>query len=309
MAHPGTLHRYTDKLVAFEHGTTSSSSVPKNLIFWIGGLSDGLLTVHYPAAIGKALPSGWSLVEVLLSSAYEGWGTSSLKRDAGELGDCVKYFRNLPSKKGGKIVLMGHSTGCQDLMEYVVGAEHSSRPAVDGVILQGGVSDREAWAEMVSDGVLKSLIQDAKKLIDEGKENELMNVEGNIVAKEFGSPITAYRTYSLLAKGGDDDYFSTDLEDAVLKGTFGRIPKSTPVMFLLGGEDPYVSRRVSKSGLLKRWTDIIRQGGGVVDDVNGGVVEGAHHNLVGDPDEVVQDLVKRVVNFLARIENGFFEES
>jgi hypothetical protein len=53
---------------------------------------------------------------------------------------------------------------------------------------------------------------------------------------------------------------------------------------------------------LERWTRIIREGGGVVDSQNGGVVPGAHHNLNGDPEEVVADLVKRVVGFVEGLE-------
>jgi hypothetical protein len=71
---------------------------------------------------------------------------------------------------------------------------------------------------------------------------------------------------------------------------------------LLGSEDPYVPVKINKKELLQRWTRIVREGGGTVDDENGGVVDGAHHNLVGDPEEVVQDLVKRVVGFTETVE-------
>jgi hypothetical protein len=305
MASAGTLHKYSSKLVAFEHG---SPSEPSNLVLWIGGLGDGLLTVPYPRVIAQALPPSWSLAEVVLSASYKGWGTGSLKRDARELGDAVKYFNS--QRPGKKIVLMGHSTGCQDIMEYLVGPDSSSRPAIDGAILQGGVSDREAWVFMTEeDGVRESLnaiIQQAKSLIDAGKEREVMptGAQGNVVSKELGAPMSAYRTYSLLAPGGDDDYFSSDLSEEVLKNTFGKIPASTPVQFLLGELDPFVMPTVNRADLIARFTKIIRDGGGVVDDKNGGVVPGAHHNLDGDPEDVVQDLAQRVVKFTEFLDSG-----
>lgn len=128
--------------------------------------------------------------------------------------------------------------------------------------------------------------------------------ENNIVQKELGAPITAYRTNSLLASGGDDDYFSTDLPSPTLKKTFGAIPKEVPIMFLLGSEDPFMHPSTDKKELLERWAGFVREGGGRVDEVNGGIVEGGHHNLDGDPEEVVGDLVKRVVGFLGGLGEG-----
>jgi pimeloyl-ACP methyl ester carboxylesterase len=302
MAHPGTVHKFNKKLVAFEHAPSDSSKFSEipNILIWIGGLGDGLLTVEYPTAIASSLPTNWRLAEVVLRSSYNGWATGRLSRDAREIGECVKYFKDL--RPGAKVVLMGHSTGCQDIMEYLVGPDAKNQPSIDGAILQGGVSDREAWDDMLKTDEekqqLQEIIDKAKSMIDEGDEKGILPMKGNMVAEALGAPITAYRTYSLLAKGGDDDYFSTDLGDKVFEKTFGKISKDTSIMFLLGDEDPYVPQSIDKKELLDRWTKIIRNGGGVVDDKNGGVVHGAHHNLNGDPEDVVQDLVKRVVGFV-----------
>lgn len=73
----------------------------------------------YPTTIASSLPPHWSIAEVLLSSSYRGWGTSSLAKDAKEIAECVEYFSKL--RPGKKVVLMGHSTGCQDCLEYLVG--------------------------------------------------------------------------------------------------------------------------------------------------------------------------------------------
>ncbi|KAI4626983.1 uncharacterized protein J4E87_004324 [Alternaria ethzedia] len=301
MAHPGTAHKYTKGLIAFEHASPPSSTSPQpHIILWIGGLTDGLLTVPYPSLIASSLPLTWSLAEVLLTSSYSGWGTGSLARDATELGECVAHFKKL--RPGKKIVLMGHSTGCQDIMEYLLGKGNEAREKVDGIILQGGVSDREAWEDYYKEGERRKQLDDAiamaRELVDKGKGEEVLSPESNPVIKDMGGPLNAYRAYSLLAKGGDDDYFSSDLSDQHFRNTFGRIPDTTTVMFLLGAEDPYVPASIDRAALLERWTRIIREGGGVVNSITGGVVPGAHHNLDGDPEEVVQDLVGRVVGFV-----------
>jgi len=304
MAYPGTTHKYTKKLIAFEHAppppTPLNPTSPPNTILWIGGLGDGLLTVTYPSKIAASLPPTWVLAEVLLKSSYNGWATGRLSRDARELGECVAYFKNL--RPGRKIVLMGHSTGCQDIMEYLVGEDAQSREGVDGAVLQGGVSDREAWADMLSAEEEKrafdGIVCKAKEMIDAGDERGIVPMKDNVVAKELGAPMSAYRTYSLLAKGGDDDYFSSDLSDVHFATTFGKIPHATRMCLLLGAEDPYVPKSVDKTALLQRWTRIVREGEGEVDEKHGGIVEGAHHNLNGDPEEVVKGLVERVVGFV-----------
>ncbi|KAJ4351263.1 uncharacterized protein N0V89_006602 [Didymosphaeria variabile] len=301
MAHPGTLHLYTKKLTAFEHTPSNASSQPQNTLIWIGGLGDGPLGVKYPSAISKALPKNWSLAEVLLSSAYDGWGTGSLARDAEEVGKCVAYFKSLRPK--GKVVLMGHSTGCQDAMEYLVGAGNSERESIEGAILQAAVSDREGYGAIVADDPsleesLKETIDLATKWVEAGDGDAILPKKGNKVLEMFESPCTAYRAHSLLAKGGDDDYFSTDLEDVTLKGTFGKIPSRTRMMFLWGSKDPYIPKAVDQEGTLKRWARIVKEGGGSVDEVNGGVIQDATHNLNDDSEDVVQDLVGRVIRYV-----------
>ncbi|OAG10093.1 DUF1749-domain-containing protein [Paraphaeosphaeria sporulosa] len=310
--HPGTLHLYTPSLTAFEHRppplnpncSVSSSSTPQNTILFIGGLGDSPLTVRYPTLLSRTVPPHWTIAEVTLTSSAAGWGTSTLSRDAAELGECVAYFKKM--RPSGKIVLMGHSTGCQDVMEYLVGLSSSSRPAIEGAILQAAVSDREGWDTIVSDDAslkesLEKTVAMAGAWVARGDGDAILPKKGNKVLEMFDSPCTAYRAHSLLAKGGDDDYFSTDLSDDTLKGTFGKIPARTKAMFLWGSRDPYIPGHVDQEGTLKRWARIVREGGGNVDEANGGVVRGATHNLNDDAEDIVQDLVGRVVRFIKEL--------
>jgi len=278
----------------------------KNTLIFIGGLGDGLCTVSYVPLLAKALPPTWKLVQVVLSSSYMGWGFSSLDRDAAELSECVKYFRGLEKDtNSGKIILMGHSTGCQDCMEYVVGPKgltrsHGSRSWVDGIILQAPVSDREAMEVAMEDADYKLAAKEAERLISIGQGDAIMPRE---LTKEFFNTIcTAERWYSLAspppAHDGLDDYFSSDLTDQQLSKTFGDWRKGPRICILYGEADEVVPPRVDKTRLVNRWTQFLSNIQADVDLKNGGVVPGATHTLENCDLVVVTDVLKRVVAFL-----------
>lgn len=308
-AHTGTVHRYSKRLVAFEHGALSASSSNSNTLLWIGGLGDGLLTVSYPTAIAAALPQQWSLAQILLTSSYTGWGTSDLKRDAKELARAVAYFRSI--RPHGKIVLMGHSTGCQDSIEYLAGPGATDRlkdqdARVDGWILQAPVSDREALVHALGQDKYWSAVKLAQDWIADGRGADVLpNSATNLL---FGTSMTARRFLSLASpdKDGDDDYFSSDLPDAKLSASFGKASKRAPLCILFSGSDEHVPASLDKEGLVARWTQIAKDEGGMIDEANGGVVEGATHNLEGDGDEIVRKLVAKVIGFVNRLDQGDF---
>ena len=286
------------RLTAFEHTPNPNLGTGQNLLIFIGGLFDGLQTVPYTDTISDALPQTWSLAQVHLTSSYTGWGTSTLQRDAVELAKCVSYFRTI---KSGKIVLMGHSTGCQDVMEYLTGTGRENRPTVDGGIIQAPASDREAIVmEMDPDHYLHSIAVATKMTEDGGADEILPSVELNGF---FPCPVSAKRWLSLASPyhDGDDDYFSSDLTDERLIKSFGALPKGSPVCVLFSGADEYVPKTVDKEAQISRWASIAQRGEGRVDETNSGVIERATHNLGGDPDEVVGDLVKRVLGVSVRL--------
>lgn len=319
-AHDGTLHIYTPGLVAFEHkpSTRSSSPAPTNTLLWIGGLSGGLLTVAYPALLARALPPSWRLAEVLLSSAYRGWGTSSLTQDAHELAACVAYFQQppppTPEARGqgeahdgrAKVVLMGHSTGSQSALHYLVGPGAAARPRVHGVVLQAGISDREALVQELPRDVYENGVRVARQWVREGRAEDVLPLA--VTGDVFGAPASARRWLSLASSDGegDDDLFSSDLGEERLRESFGRVGRGTAVLVLFSGRDQFVPAPVDKRGLVERWMRAVKEGGGVVDEVNGGVVEGASHDYGGDPEEVVSDMVRRVTGFLESLDRGDF---
>lgn len=146
------------------------------------------------------------MAEVLLSSAYNGWGTSSLARDASELAEAVTYFRQTKGRQS-KIVILGHSTGCQDCMEYCVGPGADERPHVDGIILQAPVSDPEAAAHLVDPAELKRANETAQEMVKNGQENDVM--PNHLTRGFFNGAVTAYRWLSLLSPDGSKQSLSS----------------------------------------------------------------------------------------------------
>ncbi|KAH9572141.1 hypothetical protein CY35_02G130900 [Sphagnum magellanicum] len=233
----GTLFKYGSKSiqVAFRTGDF------KQQVIFIGGLTDGLLATDYVVPLANALQEEkWSLVQPLLSSSYIGYGTSSLKEDAIEIEKLINYLIYEEQSEG--VVLVGHSTGCQDIVHYLRTGGHCSR-AVRGAILQAPVSDREYLATLPG---TQPMLELAEKMIQEGKGNDLMPREASPQA-----PITASRYRSLAAYLGDDDLFSSDLSDAELRTRLGHMSR-VPCQVIFSMADEYIPEYVDKAKLLKR---------------------------------------------------------
>ena len=138
----GRLYTYSqvdEPRQAFESPLVHSSS--KFMVF-IGGMAEGLLACPYVPFLAEMCEScGWALVQPLLTSSYRGYATSSLARDCEELTTLLKY---LTQQRGmTQAVLVGHSTGSQDVVYFMKHTDAATRSLVAGCVLQAGISDRE----------------------------------------------------------------------------------------------------------------------------------------------------------------------
>ncbi|KAI1933607.1 hypothetical protein LOZ58_000438 [Ophidiomyces ophidiicola] len=323
---PGILHSYSGQLSAFEYGSGNEIPKPHSLLF-VGGLYDGLGTVPYVSTIANALKSTqWSVFFLLLSSSYNGWGMSSLDQDVKEIGQCVNYVRRYKDRQckntPGLVVLMGHSTGSQDVLHYLYSLDstgESKRPNVDGAILQAPVSDREHFLQLLKDGdttsmpTFNELVNLAKKNVASGSNNTILPLDSTIKVG-ISIPISSYRFLSLFSPDSpdspqDDDLFSSDLTDERLNKTFGMIRHRDllkgSLMVLFSGADEFVPDSVDKGTLLARWENATKQG-----DVSrdiwssiSGIIPGALHSPPDGDDNCPQrDLVSRVETYLNSIE-------
>ncbi|CAD6226162.1 unnamed protein product [Miscanthus lutarioriparius] len=270
----GALFKYGPKSaqVAFRTGDFNHQ------VIFIGGLTDGLLATDYLEPLSLALEvEKWSLVQPLLSSSYTGYGISSLEQDALELDQLISYLINKENSEG--VILLGHSTGCQDIVHYMR-TNFACSKAVSGVILQAPVSDREYRATLPETAEMIDL---AAEMISEGRGMDLMPREANPDA-----PITAYRYHSLCSYMGDDDMFSSDLSEDQLRQRLGHMSTTQcQVIFSMG--DEYVPEYVDKEALVDR---LCRALGGA-EKVE---IEWGNHALSNR----VQEAVRAIVDFVKR---------
>lgn len=223
-------------LAAFEAGGLGQG---ESALVCVPGLTDGLLSQRYFPALAKELePRGWRLVQPLLSSSYRGWGQGSLDEDCDELDRLLGF---LQAHRGiTKVALLGHSTGCQDVVRYLRVGRHAKQ--VCGAVLQAPVSDREALEAAGADREEVQKYRDmADEMIADARGNEAMPCAAALL---LGPPhlVTAYRFASLAGRMTDDDMFSSDLTDDELKEKLGHV--AVPTLIAASLDDEYVPESV-----------------------------------------------------------------
>lgn len=262
-------------------GNTAS----KNALVFIGGLKDGPHTTPYIRTVARRLEKtpelNFSVFETRLRSSFDGFGRSSLADDVQDISALVKYLRSIGREK---IILFGHSTGCQDCMEYTNYAKYSNSP-VDGFILQAPVSDRESLDTFIPDYQPK--LDYANKMIAEGKGEDVLPNEYSIAMLD--APISANRFHDLFAKGGADDYFSSDLDDQTVHNFWSRFNK--PVLVLHSEKDEFVPARVDQAAINKKY----QAASSFVSPLSG-LIPGTGHTVLQE--EAREWLAGRVVEFL-----------
>lgn len=249
----GTLFAYKKRLVAFESAGKTDCAV-----VFIGGLTNGLFAVPYIPALNNALREKGTatLVQPLLTSSYGGFGVSSLDRDADEIRALLRYL--IDQRGFVRFVLVGHSTGCQDIVHLF--RKHggtTEAAAVCGAVLQGPVSDREDMRYVAPGGsgsepqVPDAVVEEAAQMIREGRGG--LPMQSWMYCNRF--PITAERLWSLCgAKLTMDDMFSSDLTDDELRKAFelpaGKWPAKVVVAESMN--DEYVPPYVDKAKIAAR---------------------------------------------------------
>jgi pimeloyl-ACP methyl ester carboxylesterase len=96
----------------------------------------------------------------------------------------------------------------------------------------------------------------------------------------------------MLWRRGDDDYFTSDLDDATVKRVWGRFEK--PVLVLHSEKDEFVPSKVDSAALNKRYQDASP----LVSKLSG-LIPGTGHTV--KEDAARQWLSQRVQDFLKEI--------
>ncbi len=184
------------KLCAFESISNHIGDLEEIFtIVNIGGMGDGLLALPWTNALVNKCSSyelkhksKVTVVQPLLSSSNGQWGVHSLSEDSEELSS---LFIKLQSICPRKIILIGHSTGCQNILNFTQShLENTSQYGIAAAILQSPIPDRmylataypDKWHEMAS-------------WAQSHQDDEIYP------SMVCGVPISAYRLRSLLVPG------------------------------------------------------------------------------------------------------------
>ncbi|KAK4688240.1 hypothetical protein P7C73_g1865, partial [Tremellales sp. Uapishka_1] len=266
---------------------TSGDLSSKHAVIFIGGLFNGPGGVSYVGKLSEALETaGWKLVQMHWTGAFDGFGTGSLDRDIDEMEVLVNHLR---AKGDTTIVIMGHSTGSQDVIHYL-----TNKSGVDGGIMQAPVSDREWLATGDKGKIWRDQIPIAEEMMANGRGTEVLDQS---FCEMVGARISADRLFSLVAEGGYDDYFSSDLPnhpDGVhlhpLSDSFGRL--SVPALALFSSKDQE-NQLGDKEALMERWMAAAEG------KLEAKMIEGASHDITEE--DARADLCEEVIGWLSRV--------
>lgn len=267
----GTLALYQTEPYSLPYFETNGHH-PNKLIF-LSGLTDTIGVVPYLPRLANALDKiQFSLVQPVKGSDLGGFGTSSLEGDAQETAQLIEHLSTRAQHpRRGKLVVMGHSTGCQDVVALLSQERSLSRNGgnpkihIDGGILQAPASDYDYFEANKTEADAK-LLAESERLIAENRGDALLPREG--VAPKPAShdgrgvgnadavlkpAFTAYRFQSLNGSRGDDDFFSYGLTDEQIYKALHPALARAPLLMLIG-EKEYVREADAVNSCRRLWT-------------------------------------------------------
>ena len=317
-----------EHLPSYGPGDVSSFQDKPNTLLFITGLFDTFTSVPYVAKIASSLArrsaGTWSIMEIQLTSFGVGFGTGDLIRDAEEVAEGVAWLRSRSKVDSSKVVLIGHSTGSQDVLHYLYHGL-AARPVIDGAILQAPVSDREGLSMILSpesDHDQASIQEVYSECVNLARQYQ-GHVDSPSLPRRYtknlgfmNAFLSPERFLSLTSPDSPrqpslDDLFSSDLPEQILNGTFGMVGKKhrlkVPVkclkpslLVLISGKDEYMPNTIDKEFLLAKWTTALENGGATLAP-SSGVVASAKHN--GESvDGAPTDLIDRCLAYLELVE-------
>jgi hypothetical protein len=268
-----------------------------NKCILLGGLSDGLLPVPYTQQLQHVCQQhDWSLVQPVLSSSYTGFGHGSLQRDCDELQELLNYL--ITFRNGKEFALIGHSTGCQDVIYFMKHATTVLTCRIRLVVLQAPVSDRE---DAMQQNQYDTRLEYAMQHVQDGKGQEMLP------RSFFWAPITAQRYVDLNVRGGTDDYFSSDFTDQELVERLHHVGSHVDLRVLVAfsGADEYVPSHVNSEMLTQRLVAAMNSNCPQDKPVAEGLyIPSGNHNLSEGPDDATT-----FVNKISEILSGLHSES
>lgn len=332
----GTLYTYEPKtrLSLFAHANALPSTPARTILLFVGGMYDSHTNTPYLSSLATVFRTSTTtrLIHPLLSSHGRHFGISSLTSDVRDLATCIKYLLSSSlATHDTKIILLGHSTGCQDVLFYLtssIAPNTPPRPQVHGAILQAPVSDRDGLLHAITDPTTRqkydSCIDICNSTPDSERRTTLLPM--HLTKSFFGPvPMSVARFWSLASptspeRPEDDDMFSSDCTPSRLRDTFGKaVSDESPLQplqngtstgrktlcVLLSGADEYYPPHLDATSelFLPRWRKTVEEGGGAM-SAHAVVVKGAKHDLGGETEEARKgrtELCRRIVEYMREL--------
>ena len=243
-------------LVAFVSTCKNPSKrICSNAVILLPGLGDGFMSLSYTWFLQMRLQTlDFSLVQVNLSSSFNQFGFSSLQQDCKEIGQLVGAIKTRYNFQ--RIVLIGHSTGNQDVLYFLRHGDPQLTRHVSAIILQGAVSDRDVMATFEE---TPRMTKESSELVKQGKGDHFLS------DRLYDAPITAERYCSLIGRLTPDDMFSVDLTEEELRGVLGAI--KVPVLMCFSEEDEYTPNPAQQRALTERMVTVLTSQGVAVECV------------------------------------------
>ena len=136
----GTLFRYRTSPGSLQAFMSPAEHAHARYVIYLGGLTDGLLACSYVEELAAECDrKGWAFVQPVIRSSYAGYGCSSLANDVADLTDLCTYL--MATHDAAAFAVVGHSTGCQDIVQLLATAPTAVRERIRAVVLQAPVSD------------------------------------------------------------------------------------------------------------------------------------------------------------------------
>lgn len=227
----GKIFQISSQVSYFIKGNSSK------LILLIGGLGDILFSIEYFKYLWNKF-SKYMLCLPTMRSSGNSFGSTVIWDDVEDIKLILNHI--VSNNKINEIYLIGHSTGCQDILCLFKSGLNKEFP-IKKCILQGPVSDRD-------------YVKNNIKLLDEIKRIEK---EYSIIYKDWNFseiknskdiskylyddkyPLLIRRFISLFSRLGDEDWFSFDLCNKELKEIYSVI--DVPFLLVFSLEDQYVN--------------------------------------------------------------------
>jgi pimeloyl-ACP methyl ester carboxylesterase len=254
--------------------SVKAGGVPKAYVVVIGGLTSTPPVQAWVGDLCTALaPLDASVVQPYLTSCGNGFGQSSLEQDCKEIDQCIGKLKPVNTP----IVLIGHSTGCQDIVAFLKEGRHKAR--IKAVVLAAPVSDRDVLPPGAAFHV---------KYAKEQTGNPKFKM---MPTKIWECAFTQYRVLSLWSEGGDEDLFSTEFDESWMEEVVGHCA-GTPCLAMWGSKEPNIPPGIDLSEHAARLSNAL---GGADRTCKFQILEGAGHDFGG----VYKDqFITAVIEFL-----------